>query len=158
MLVSRGRAGGYTLKLPTEDKHLKSKAEFESELAVLLGGFTAEKLVFKDTTTGASNDLRVASDIARRMVTEYGMSDTLGPITFGEKEEMVFLGRDIANRKNYSETVAHEIDQEVQKLIQKALALAKKVLIQKDIVLKKIADELISKETIEQKEFFALVS
>jgi cell division protease FtsH len=157
-IVSRGRAGGYTLKLPTEDKHLKSKAEFESELAVLLGGFTAEKLIFKDTTTGASNDLRVASDIARRMVTEYGMSDTLGPITFGEKEELVFLGKDISNRKNYSETVAHEIDQEVQKLIQKAQALAKKVLIQKDIILKKIADELISKETIEQKEFFALVS
>ncbi len=157
-IVSRGRAGGYTLKLPTEDKHLKSKAEFESELAVLLGGYTAEKLIFHDTTTGSSNDLRVASDIARRMVTEYGMSDTLGPITFGEKEELVFLGKDISNRKNYSETVAHEIDIEVHKLIQKALALAKKVLIQKDVVLKKIADELIKKETLEQKEFFALVN
>jgi len=157
-IVSRGRAGGYTLKLPTEDRHLKSKAEFESELAVLLGGYTAEKLIFHDTTTGSSNDLRVASDIARKMVTEFGMSETLGPVTFGEKEELVFLGKDIANHKNYSETVAHEIDLEVQKLIQKAQALAKKVLIQKDDVLKKIAMELIKKETLEQKEFFALVS
>ncbi|KKR06684.1 MAG: ATP-dependent zinc metalloprotease FtsH, partial [Parcubacteria group bacterium GW2011_GWC1_39_29] len=87
-IVSRGRAGGYTLKLPTEDRHLKSKAEFESELAVLLGGYTAEKLIFHDTTTGSSNDLRVASDIARKMVTEFGMSETLGPVTFGEKEEL----------------------------------------------------------------------
>ena len=157
-IVSRGRAGGYTLKLPTEDRHLKSKAEFESELAVLLGGYTAEKLIFHDTTTGSSNDLRVASDIARKMVTEFGMSETLGPVTFGEKEELVFLGKDIANHKNYSETVAHEIDLEVQKLIQKAQALAKKVLIQKDDVLKKIAMELIKKETLEQKEFFALVN
>ncbi|KKR23203.1 MAG: ATP-dependent zinc metalloprotease FtsH 1 [Candidatus Yanofskybacteria bacterium GW2011_GWD2_39_48] len=86
------------------------------------------------------------------------MSETLGPVTFGEKEELVFLGKDIANHKNYSETVAHEIDLEVQKLIQKAQALAKKVLIQKDDVLKKIAMELIKKETLEQKEFFALVN
>ena len=157
-IVSRGRAGGYTLKLPTEDRHLKSKAEFESELAVLLGGYTAEKLIFHDTTTGSSNDLRVASEIARKMVTEFGMSETLGPVTFGEKEELVFLGKDISNHKNYSETVAHEIDLEVQKLIQKAQALAKKVLIQKDAILKKIAAELIKKETLEQKEFFALVS
>ena len=157
-IVSRGRAGGYTLKLPTEDRHLKSKAEFESELAVLLGGYTAEKLIFHDTTTGSSNDLRVASEIARKMVTEFGMSETLGPVTFGEKEELVFLGKDISNHKNYSETVAHDIDLEVQKLIQKAQALAKKVLIQKDAILKKIAAELIKKETLEQKEFFALVS
>ena len=86
------------------------------------------------------------------------MSETLGPVTFGEKEELVFLGKDISNHKNYSETVAHEIDLEVQKLIQKAQALAKKVLIQKDAILKKIAAELIKKETLEQKEFFALVS
>ena len=156
-IISRGRAGGYTLKLPTEDKHLRSKSEFESELAVLLSGYAAEKLTFKDVTTGASNDLRVASDIARRMVTEFGMSETLGPVTFGEKDELVFLGKDLGSQKNYSETVAHEIDIEVQKLIMKALATAKKILSEKEPMLGRIAQELISKETLEQKEFYALI-
>ena len=156
-IVARGRAGGYTLKLPSEDKHLRSRAEFESELAVLLGGYTAEKLIFKDITTGASNDLRVASDLARKMVTQYGMSDTLGPITFGEKDEMVFLGKDFGSTKNYSETIAYQIDTEIKKLITKGLNSAKKVLTQKINTLHKIARELISKETLEQKEFYALV-
>ncbi|MEX2090579.1 MAG: ATP-dependent zinc metalloprotease FtsH [Candidatus Paceibacterota bacterium] len=156
-IVSRGRAGGYTLKLPTEDKHLHSKAEFESELAVLLGGYVAEKLIFKDTTTGASNDLRVASNLARKMITEFGMSDSLGPITFGEKEELVFLGKDMGHQKNYSETIAFQIDTEIKKLITKGLNSAKKVLTQKMNVLHKIAKELISKETLEQKEFYSLV-
>src|SRR3989344_2868486 len=111
-IVSRGRAGGYTLKLPSEDKHLRSKAEFESELAVLLGGYAAEKTIFKDTTTGASNDLKVASDLARKMVTQFGMSEKLGPITYGEKDELVFLGKEISSTKNYSETIAFQIDQE----------------------------------------------
>ena len=101
-IVSRGRAGGYTLKLPSEDKHLRSKSEFESELAVLLGGYTAEKLTFNELTTGASNDLKVASELARKMVAQYGMSDKLGPITFGEKEELVFLGKELGTEKNYS--------------------------------------------------------
>ena len=156
-IVSRGRAGGYTLKLPTEDKHLRSRSEFESELAVLLGGFAAEKMIFKDTTTGASNDLRVASDLARRMITQYGMSDVLGPITFGEKEELVFLGKEISSNKNYSETIAFQIDEEIKKLISKGLVSAKKVLTQKMAVLHKIAKELISKETLEQKDFCTLV-
>lgn len=156
-IVARGRAGGYTLKLPSEDKHLRSRAEFESELAVLLGGYTAEKLIFKDTTTGASSDLRMASDLARKMVTEYGMSDVLGPITFGEKDELIFLGKEISNQRNYSDTVAFQIDKEVAKLISKGLTLAKKTLAQKINVLHKIAKELIQRETLEQKEFYALV-
>jgi len=156
-IVSRGRAGGYTLKLPTEDKHLRSRSEFESELAVLLGGFAAEKIIFKDTTTGASNDLKVASDLARRMITQYGMSDNLGPITFGEKDELVFLGKEISTQKNYSETIAFQIDEEIKKLITKGLTSAKKVLTQKIAVLHKIAKELLQKETLEQKEFYALV-
>ena len=156
-IVSRGRAGGYTLKLPTEDKHLRSRSEFESELAVLLGGYAAEKIIFKDTTTGASNDLKVASDLARRMITQYGMSDNLGPITFGEKEELVFLGKEISTQKNYSETIAFQIDTEIKKFISRGLNSAKKVLTQKIAVLHKIAKELISKETLEQKEFYALV-
>ena len=156
-IVSRGRAGGYTLKLPTEDKHLRSRSEFESELAVLLGGFVAEKIIFKDTTTGASNDLKVASDLARRMITQYGMSDELGPITFGEKEELIFLGKEISTQRNYSETIAFQIDEEVKKLITKGLTSAKKVLTSKIDTLHKIAKELISKETLEQKDFYALV-
>ena len=156
-IVSRGRAGGYTLKLPTEDKHLRSRSEFESELAVLLGGFVAEKIIFKDTTTGASNDLRVASDLARKMITQYGMSDTLGPITFGEKDELVFLGKEISTQRNYSETIAFQIDTEIKKLITRGLNSAKKVLTQKINTLHKIAKELLQKETLEQKDFYALV-
>lgn len=156
-IVSRGKAGGYTLKLPSEDKHLRSRLEFESELAVLLGGYAAEKLIFKDVTTGASNDLKVASDLARKMVTQYGMSDALGPITFGEKDELVFLGKEISTNKNYSETIAYQIDAEIKKLIVKGLITAKKTLTQKLDTLHKIATELIKKETLEQKEFYALV-
>ena len=156
-IVSRGRAGGYTLKLPTEDKHLRSKSEFESELAVLMGGYTAEKIIFKEMTTGASNDLKVASDLARKMVTQYGMSDKLGPVTFGEKEELVFLGKDLSSERNYSETIAYEIDQEVSSLINKALKCAKDLLTKKIDVLNKLANELIVKETLEQKDLYSLV-
>ncbi|HXK40672.1 MAG TPA: ATP-dependent zinc metalloprotease FtsH [Candidatus Paceibacterota bacterium] len=156
-IVSRGRAGGYTLKLPSEDKHLRSKAEFESELAVLLGGYAAERTIFKDTTTGATNDLKVASDLARKMVTQFGMSEKLGPITYGEKDELVFLGKEMGHTKNYSETVAFQIDSEVKKLVSRGLATAKKVLAQKIGTLHKIARELITKETLEQKDFYALV-
>jgi cell division protease FtsH len=156
-IVSRGRAGGYTLKLPTEDKHLRSRSEFESELAVLLGGYTAERLIFKEMTTGASNDLQVASDLARKMVTRYGMSDKLGPITFGEREEQVFLGRETGGDKNYSETVAFAIDQEVEGLITRALKTARAVLTKKMEQLNKVAGVLIEKETLEQKEFYDLI-
>jgi cell division protease FtsH len=156
-IVSRGRAGGYTLKLPTEDKHLKSRSEFESELAVLLGGYAAERTIFKEITTGATNDLKVASELARRMVTQFGMSEKLGPITYGEKDELVFLGKEMGHTKNYSETVAYQIDSEVKKFISKSLTKANKVLAQKIETLHKIAKELITKETLEQKEFYALV-
>jgi len=156
-IIPRGRAGGYTLKLPSEDKHLKSKPEFEAELSVLLAGYAAEKIIFKETTTGASNDLRVASEIARKMATQYGMSEVLGPITFGEKEEMVFLGKEISTQKNYSENIALQIDKEVKKFISQALVLARKILNKKIDILHKVAKELIKKETLEQKEFYALL-
>ena len=143
--------------MASEDKHLRSKPEFESELAVLLGGYAAEKLIFKQITTGASNDLKVASDLARRMVTQYGMSDALGPITFGEKDELVFLGKEISTAKNYSETIAFQIDKEIKKLIIAGLTIAKKVLAEKLDKLNLIAQELIEKETLEQKEFYALI-
>lgn len=156
-IVSRGQVGGYTLKLPLEDKHLRSKSEFESELAVLLGGYTAERLVFKELTTGAANDLRIASELARKMVTQFGMSDKLGPITFGEKEELVFLGKEIATEKNYSNEIAFQIDSEIKSLISKALKKGKEILTKKTAALTKIAAELITKETLEQKEFYALL-
>ncbi|MBI2003570.1 MAG: ATP-dependent zinc metalloprotease FtsH [Parcubacteria group bacterium] len=157
-IVSRGRAGGYTLKLPTRDKHLRSKSEYESELAVLLGGYTAEKIIFKDTTTGASNDLKVASELARKMVTEFGMSEKLGPVTYGDKDELVFLGKELSAEKNYSEQIAYLIDQEVKNFISKGLKKAKLILGDKLQTLHKIAKKLIEKETLEQKEFYALLS
>jgi cell division protease FtsH len=157
-IVSRGRAGGYTLKLPSEDKHLKTKSEFESELAVLLGGYASEKLIFNEITTGASNDLKVASDLARKMVTQYGMSDKIGPVAFGDRDELVFLGKEITSDKNYSETIAYQIDSEVSRLTTQALKTAKKTLSKKIKVLHTIAKELIKKETLEQKEFYALTN
>ena len=145
------------MKLPSEDKHLRSRSEFEAELAVLLSGYTAERLVFNELTTGASNDLKVASELARKMVTQYGMSDKLGPITYGDKDELVFLGKELSTEKNYSEETAKMIDAEVKKLISNAFKKATEVLSKKSQTLKKVADELIAKETLEQKEFYELI-
>lgn len=156
-IIARGRAGGYTLKLPAEDRHLKSRAEFLDELAVLLGGYTAEKLVFHDITTGASNDLEKASEIARSIVKEYGMSEKLGPVTFGEREELIFLRKGGAEYQNYSDKVAAEIDREVALLIDNARKTAERILKTKRRTLEKIAKALIEKETIEREEFEKLI-
>ena len=156
-IISRGRAGGYTLKLPTEDKHMKSRAEFIDELAVLLGGYTAEKNVFGDITTGPSNDLEKASEIARSIVKVFGMSDKLGPVTFGEKERIPFMGMGMDGDNNYSEETAITIDKEVAKLIEDARKVAQNILKQKRKTLDKIAKVLIEKETIERHEFEQLV-
>ncbi|HBA52402.1 TPA: cell division protein FtsH, partial [Candidatus Azambacteria bacterium] len=101
-IVARGRAAGYTLKLPVEDRRLYSRSKFLADMAVALGGYVSEKIVFDELTTGASDDLQRASDLARRLVTQYGMSEKLGPITFGDRQELIFLGREIAQEKNYS--------------------------------------------------------
>lgn len=156
-IISRGRAGGYTLKLPSEDKHMKSRREFIDELAVLLGGYAAEKLVFGDITTGPSNDLETASQIARSIVKDFGMSEKLGAVTFGEKEHLPFLGRDLETAKNYSEATAQEIDREVTLLIENARRVAERVLSQKRKTLDKIAQVLVEKETIEREEFEKLI-
>ena len=156
-IIARGRAAGYTLKLPTKERYLKSKGEFLSELAALLGGYVAEKLVFKEITTGASNDLEKASDLARKLVKEYGMSEKFGPIAFGEKEELVFLGKEIGEQRNYSEKVAAEIDKEVSRFIKNAETTAFKVLKKKRKLLDKIAETLTQKETIEREEFEKLI-
>jgi len=152
-VVSRSRAAGYTLKFPIEDKHLHSKNEFLADLAVLMGGYAAEKIVFKELTTGASDDLKKATDLARRLVTEYGMSEKFGPIALGEKDEMVFLGRDFGTEKNYSESMAEAIDKEIKTFLFAAYETAKKVISQRRKKLKEIAKRLIEKETIERDEF-----
>ncbi|MBP6885783.1 MAG: ATP-dependent zinc metalloprotease FtsH [Candidatus Pacebacteria bacterium] len=156
-IISRGRAGGYTLKLPSQDKYLKTKSEFQAELAVLLSGYASEQIIFNELTTGASNDLRVASDLARRMVTQYGMSEKLGPLSYGETHESIFLGRELMHERNYSEHVAQLIDAEALALVQSAIETARGIITSKMEQLKKIAAHLIEKETIEQDEFYALI-
>jgi len=155
-IVSRGRAGGYTLKLPLEEIRLRTKAQFLADLAIMMGGYTAEKTVFGDISTGASNDLKEASYLSRALVTKYGMSD-LGPMTFGKSEEMIFLGREIAVQKDYSEEVAAKIDKEVHKFINLAHSTAKKILESRRRVLDAIAETLIKKETLEHEEFYSLL-
>lgn len=157
-IVSRGRAAGYTLKLPSEDRHLHARARFLDEIAVMLGGYATEKIVFKDITTGASNDLREASDLARRLVTQYGMSERIGPITYGKSHELMFLGKEIASERNYSESVAAEIDAEVKRLIMNALKIARGIIQQKRSLLDKIAKRLMEVETLEREDFEALVN
>ncbi len=156
-IVARGRVAGYTLKLPLEDKKLHTKSEFLDELAVLLAGHAAEKKIFNELTTGATNDLQEATQLARKLVTEYGMSEALGPMTFGEKDELVFLGRTISEHRNYGEKVASEIDEEVKRFIAEALKKAKEVIEKKGGKLELIAQKLISEETIEREAFEKLM-
>jgi cell division protease FtsH len=155
-IVSRGMALGYTMSLPSEDRYLHSKSEFEDKIAGMLGGHVAEELVFGDTTTGASNDIEKATGLARAMVTQYGMSEKLGPLAFGKKDEMIFLGREISEQRNYSDEVAAKIDAEVRELIDRAYQRARDALTTQREVLNKLADLLIEKETIEGDEFEAL--
>jgi len=157
-IVARGQAGGYTMKLPIEDRHLHSKNEFLADLAVLMGGYAAEKIVFKELTTGASSDLKKATDLARSLVTEYGMSEKIGPIALGDKDEMVFLGRELSAHKNYSESVAEVIDREIKNFLNIAYETAKKIIIQRRKKLNKIAKQLIEKETIERDEFEVIMA
>jgi len=126
-IIARGQAGGYTLKLPTEDRHLHAKSEFLSELAVLLAGHVTEKQIFGEVTTGATSDLRRATALARSLITDYGMSDKLGPRTFGQKEEMIFLGKEIHEQRDYSENVAEKIDEEIAGLLKDAENQARKI-------------------------------
>ncbi len=148
-VVARGNMGGYTRFLPEEDRHMWSKAQFKDRLAMAMGGRVAEELIFVDITTGASNDLEVATNIARQMVTRYGMSEKLGPRTFGKREEMIFLGREISEQRDYSDRVAEEIDAEVHSLLEEAYALAKHTLEAANDKLHQVAKYLIEHETVE---------
>ncbi len=155
-IIARGRAAGYTMKLPSEDKHLYSYSEHLAEIAVLLAGYATEKEVFSEVTTGASNDLKRATKLATDLVTQYGMSAKLGPRTFGEKEEMIFLGNEIHERRDYSETTATAIDQEVTEIINRAYDAAHNLITKNRQQLDKISEELVKKETLEKEEFAAL--
>ena len=151
-IVARGVLGGWTRFLPTEDRHLWTKAQFDDRLAVSLGGRVAEEITFGEMTTGAQNDLEQATKLARKMVTEYGMSEKLGPRTFGQRQELVFLGREISEQKDYSDKIAQEIDEEVHNIIQRAYDTAKKVLTKNKGKLKLLAEELIARETLDEPE------
>lgn len=151
-IVSRGMALGITWFLPEEDKHLYPKSKFEDEICSLLGGYVSEQTFFNEITTGASNDLERATDIARRMVTEYGMSK-LGPIIYGEHNREVFLGRDFGHVRNYSEEVASQIDHEVKNIIDTGYARTKKLIIENRPKIEQIAQKLIEKETLNRKDF-----
>lgn len=155
-IIPRGSAGGYTMKVPSEDKRLHKRAEFLADLAVMLGGFVAEKETFGDVTTGASDDLRRCTRLARELVTRYGMSETLGPRVFGEHQEMVFLGKEIHEQRNYSEKTAELIDLEVEKLVNGALETTRGIIRKEKMHLDKIAKALLEKEVLEKEEFDAL--
>lgn len=155
-IISRGHAGGYTLAVPTEDKMLHSTAYFYDELATLLGGYASEKLIFNDTTTGPSNDLERATNMARGMVTRYGMS-RLGARTFGHKQELVFIGKEMHEERNYSEKTAENIDTEVSRLVDEAFQKATSILTEKKIILDRIAQTLLERETLEKESYDALI-
>ena len=156
-IIPRGRAGGYTLSLPKEDKYYATRSEMLDELKVLLGGRVAEALVLKEISSGASNDLQRATQLARQMICEYGMSENIGPVTFGHRQDQVFLGRDIARDKDYSEEVAAEIDKEVRAFIEDAYAATEKLLSENLDKLHVIAKALIERETLDEEEINQLL-
>lgn len=156
-IISRGRAAGYTIRLPTEDRTMRTREEYKEDIAVALGGYAAELTFFGDITTGASNDMQNATKLARNMVTQWGMSDLLGPRTYGERQDMIFLGREIQETRDYSEDKAQLIDKEIDRLIADGLATAKKIVSEKREAMDRICDHLIKKEIIERDEFEAVV-
>jgi cell division protease FtsH len=156
-VISRGQAGGYTLKLPTEDRHYHTKTEFLEEIAVLLGGYMTEKEIFGEVSTGATSDLRRATQLARKLITDYGMSDSLGPRTYGEKEEMIFLGREIHEQRDYSEKVAEQIDKEISHFIHQGSETAHTIVRSRRDKLEEVKKALQVKETLEREEFEEIV-
>ncbi len=151
-IIPRGMAGGYTLTLPKEDKYFISKSQLEDEITQLLAGRVAEELVLNDISTGASNDLQRASHVARKMVTEYGMSETIGPIAYGGKHDEVFLGKEWGTYRNYSEEVAANIDEEIRRLINACHDRAEKILKENIKKLHKLAETLIEREKLDYDE------
>ncbi|KKU15067.1 cell division protein FtsH [Candidatus Wolfebacteria bacterium RIFCSPLOWO2_01_FULL_45_19] len=156
-IISRGRAGGYTLKLPLEEMRLKTKSQFLADIAVAFGGYISEKLTFKELTTGSSNDLKQATELAKHLVTRYGMSENLGTRTFGKSEDLMFLGREIVAEQDYSEETARKIDEEVDNFLNHAYKAAEKIIKRHKNALAAIAKTLMEKETLEYEEFNAVI-
>lgn len=156
-IISRGRAAGYTIKLPVDDRRMRRRKEYLEDLAMTLGGYAAERLVYGDVTPGASNDMQNATRLAKTMVTQWGMSDALGPRAYGEHSEMIFLGREISEHKDYSESKAELIDKEIDALIQGGLASATSLLTQHRATLDRLAGYLVKHETIERDEVERIV-
>ena len=157
-IIARGMAGGFTRYLPDEDRHLMARSQYQDMLAAMMGGHVAEEMVLGEMTTGPENDIEKATRVARKMVTQWGMSERLGPRTFGRKEEMVFLGREISEQRNYSEKVAEEIDEEVRHIIDKAYHTAKQVLTEHRAKLDEIVERILIDETIEGDELTRLLA
>jgi cell division protease FtsH len=155
-IVARGMAGGYTLALPVDDRYVTNQTKFEADLAALMGGRAAEELIFQEVTTGASNDLERATKMAKAMVTQYGMSEKLGPLIFGEKDELVFLGKEIGEQRNYSEEIARQIDYEVRRIIENAYNTAVRLLRENRNKLEEIAERLLKEETLDAQSFEAM--
>ena len=148
-IISRGSALGWTLSLPGDDQHLANELALHEQLAGMMGGRVAEELVFGNVTSGADNDIKRVTQLARRMVTQWGMSERIGPVAMGENNEVVFLGRDLGERRNYSEEMASLIDSEVRRIVEEARGVARKVLTERRAFLTQLAERLISEETVE---------
>lgn len=156
-IIARGRAGGYTIKLPTQETFMHTKREYIEEIAVLMGGYLTEKEIYGEVTTGATSDLRRATNISRRLVTDFGMSEHLGPRTFGEKEDTSFLGREMIEQRDYSEKMAEKIDIEIAAFIEQASEQATKIIKERKEEIEKVVKELLEKETIEKEAFEKIV-
>jgi cell division protease FtsH len=157
-VVARGMALGYTMSLPEEDRYLVSRRKIQADMAAAMGGYAAEQLVFAEITTGSQNDIERATKMARRMITQFGMSDELGPIAYGQKEELVFLGREISEQRDYSDDTAHLIDEEVRRIVEYAYARATGILQEHRSVLDTIAQRLIEAETLEGEDLQELLN
>lgn len=156
-IISRGRAAGYTIKTPTSDRYMRRREEYTEDLAVMLGGYAAEQIIFGDITTGASSDMSNATQLARNMVTQWGMSTKLGPRVYGDREDMIFLGRNIHENRDYSERRAETIDDEIDELISSGLARAKQIITDNRPIMDKVAEKLLETETMEREAFLEAV-
>ena len=152
-IVARGMAGGYTIALPKEDRTLISRRKLMADMVGLLGGRVAEEIVFDDITSGAANDIERVTQLARSMITRMGMSSELGPMVFGQKEELIFLGREISEQRDYSEAVAQQIDQEVRRVVDEAYQKARELLSKYRDILETVAKRLLEVETISSEDF-----
>jgi cell division protease FtsH len=156
-IIPRGRALGLTQQLPQDDRHTYSRGYLLDSIAILMGGRVAEEVVFNQRTTGAANDIERATQLARRMVCEWGMSEAMGPLSFGKREEQIFLGREIAQHRDYSESTAIQIDQEVRRIVEDNYQRARELLTRNIHVLSKIAQALLDRETLDLRDIDAVI-